>query len=94
MGKRSRARRRPACYVCARVGVYLRTGRRSVAAVRVGVCREPYVMAVCERHLVWLQKMLPASGVWVVERYLSPVESGGERQLLLDSERKSRQARK
>jgi hypothetical protein len=33
-------------------------------------------MAVCERHLVWLQKMLPASGVWVVERYLSPVGIG------------------
>ena len=66
-----RSTRPPPCAICAKDGVWLRTGRRSAATVRVGICREPYVLKVCERHLALLEQVLPASGVWTVERYTS-----------------------
>jgi hypothetical protein len=63
--------RRPRCYVCVQDEIYDQTGRHPAATVRVGISRRPYGLKVCERHLAQLQQTLPASGVWVVERYTS-----------------------
>jgi hypothetical protein len=48
------------------------------AVVRIGLCREPYRMAVCDRHLAQLQEALPASSVWVIERYAPPAQEDVE----------------
>ena len=61
--------RRPACSACAQDQIYDRSGRIRRAAVRVGICREPYVLRLCEPHLAQLQRVLPKGGVWVVEQY-------------------------
>ena len=59
----------PTCYVCRRDGIFDRTARYPAATVRVGICREPYVLDVCERHLGPLQATLPTGGLWVIDRY-------------------------
>src|SRR5690242_18090859 len=59
----------PVCYVCRRDGIFDQTARHPAAAVRVGICREPYVLNVCERHLAPLQATLPTGGLWLIERY-------------------------
>jgi len=69
MAKSVRSMVIPACYVCRRDGIFDRTARHPVAAARVGVCREPYVLDVCEQHLGPLQAMLPTGGLWVIGRY-------------------------
>jgi hypothetical protein len=69
MAKSARSMVIPACYVCRRDGIFDRTARHPAAAVRVGICREPYVLDVCERHLGPLQATLPTGGLWVIERY-------------------------
>lgn len=59
----------PACYACVEDEIYDRTGRHPRAAVRVEICREPYVLRLCEPHLAQLKKVLPSDGMRVVERY-------------------------
>lgn len=59
----------PVCYVCRRDGIFDQTARHPAAAVRVGICGEPYVLNVCERHLALLQATLPTGGLWLIERY-------------------------
>src|SRR3984957_21127585 len=65
---------RHVCYMCRRDGIFDGTARHPAAAVRVGVCREPYVMNVCERHLAPLRETLPAGGLWIIER--KPPDTG------------------
>ena len=43
--------RRPACSACAAGQIYDRSARIRRAAVRVGICREPYLLNLCE--LIW-----------------------------------------
>src|ERR1700689_4035210 len=62
----ARSARRNACYVCAQAGIFDRTARHPAAAVRVGICREPYVLDICERHLGPLRQTLPAGGLWIM----------------------------
>src|SRR5689334_11437677 len=69
MAKSARSMVFPTCYVCRRDGIFNRTARHPAAAVRVGICREPYALDVCERHLGPLQATLPTGGLWVIERY-------------------------
>ncbi len=69
MAKSARSMVFPTCYVCRRDGIFDRTARHPAAAVRVGICREPYALDVCERHLGPLQATLPTGGLWVIERY-------------------------
>jgi hypothetical protein len=59
----------PACSVCVQDEIYDQAGRHPPAAVRVEVCREPYVLRLCEHHLAQLRRVLPAGGVQVVQRY-------------------------
>lgn len=59
----------PPCRACVEDEVYDRTGRHPRAAVRVEICREPYVMKLCEPHLAQLVRVMPTGGVTVVERY-------------------------
>jgi hypothetical protein len=61
--------RRPACSACAADQIYDRSARIRRAAVRAGICREPYVLNLCEPHLARLQGDLPKGGVWVVRQY-------------------------
>jgi hypothetical protein len=68
-GRRRGADRRPACSACAQDEVRDRSGRIRRAAVRVGICRDPYVLRLCEPHLVQLQLVLPKGGLWIVEQY-------------------------
>jgi hypothetical protein len=49
--------------------IYDRTGRHPRSAVRVAICREPYVLRLCEPHLEQLMRFLPPGGVQVIERY-------------------------
>src|SRR5689334_24902385 len=69
MAKSARSMVFPTCYICRRDGIFDRTARHPAAAVRVGICREPYVLNVCERHLAPLQATLPTGGLWLIERY-------------------------
>jgi hypothetical protein len=69
MAKSARSMVIPTCYVCRQDGIFDRTARHPAAAVRVGICREPYVLDVCERHLGPLQATLPTGGLWVIEGY-------------------------
>jgi len=39
------------------------------AIARVDLCREPYVMDLCEHHLAHARRSLPAGGVWVIKEY-------------------------
>ena len=55
--------RRPACAACAADQTYDRSARIRRAAVRAGICREPYVLNLCEPHLAELQGVLPEGGV-------------------------------
>lgn len=66
---RGAADRRPACAACAADQIYDRSDRIRRAAVRVGICREPYVLNLCDPHLAQLQRILPKGGVWVVKQY-------------------------
>jgi hypothetical protein len=50
--------RRPPCSACAADQIYVR-GRIRRAVVRAGLCREPYVLNLCESHLARLQGVLP-----------------------------------
>ena len=59
----------PPCSACVRDEIYDRTGRHTAAAVRVSICREPYVLRLCERHLAQLTRALPSGGVQIVGRY-------------------------
>jgi hypothetical protein len=61
--------RPPACYVCTRDGIFDRNGHVRRAAVRAGICREPYVLCLCLPHLAQLQQILPKGGVRVVRQY-------------------------
>ena len=65
--------RRPACSACAAGQIYDRSARIRRAAVRVGICREPYLLNLCELHLARLQGVLPKGGVRIVKQY----QSGG-----------------
>jgi hypothetical protein len=69
MARWGRAADGPFCSACAQDEIRDRSGRIRRAAVRVGICREPYVLRLCEPHLVQLQRVLPEGGVWVVEQY-------------------------
>src|SRR5690349_7031767 len=69
MAASARSATGPVCYVCRRDGIFDQTARHPAAAVRVGICREPYVLNVCERHLATLQTTLPTGGLWLIERY-------------------------
>jgi hypothetical protein len=60
--------RRSACSACTADQIYVR-GRIHRAVVRAGLCREPYVLNLCEPHLARLQGALPKGGVWVVRQY-------------------------
>jgi hypothetical protein len=60
--------KRPSCYLCIQDEIYDRRARHPPADVRVGICREPYALAVCHAHLTQLEHALPTGGVWVVER--------------------------
>ena len=62
----------PACYACVQGEIYDRTGRHPRAAVRVEISREPYVLRLCEQHLTQLTKVLPSTGIKIVERYHAP----------------------
>lgn len=68
----------PPCCACVEDEIYDRTGRHPRAAVRVEICREPYVLRLCEPHLDQLVRALPPGGVWVVERYQSSGRSPDE----------------
>jgi len=59
----------PPCSVCTWDKILDRNGRVRRAAVRVGLCRDPHMLRLCEWHLAQLTKVLPPGGVWVVERY-------------------------
>jgi hypothetical protein len=63
-GASSRSVTRPICHICAQDEIFDRTARHPAAAVRVGLCREPYVLNVCEYHLAPLRETLPAGGLW------------------------------
>lgn len=69
MAKLASSGTNPACYVCKRDAVFDQTARHPAAALRVGICREPYVLDVCERHLGPLRQTLPAGGLWIIQRY-------------------------
>jgi hypothetical protein len=69
MAASARSAKGPVCYVCRRDGIFDQTARHPAAAVRVGICREPYVLNICERHLAPLQATLPTGGLWLIERY-------------------------
>ena len=69
MAASARSATGPVCYVCRRDGIFDRTARHPAAAVRVGICREPYVLNICGRHLAPLQATLPTGGLWLIERY-------------------------
>jgi hypothetical protein len=70
VARRARKVGPPPCTACGqdaiRGGRLVRPPR---AVVRVGLCREPYVMALCEHHLAQARRLLPAGGVWVIEEY-------------------------
>jgi len=64
------ADRRPACSACdTQDEIRDRSGRIRRAAVSVGICRDPWMLRLCELHLVQLRRVLPKGGVWVVEQY-------------------------
>jgi len=69
----------PGCLICAQDELYDRSGRHPAAAVRVGICREPYALDVCGRHLARLQQELPARGVWILKRYQRGRRHDGQR---------------
>ena len=60
---------RPVCSACAQDQIYDRSGRIRRAVVRVGICREPYVLRLCQPHMVQLQRVLPEGGLRVIEQY-------------------------
>lgn len=63
--------RRRACAACAHDQIYDRSASVRRATVRVGMCREPYILWLCEPHLAQLRRILPKGGVWVIERQVS-----------------------
>jgi hypothetical protein len=58
----------PACAACGKEQIYEHARIRR-AAVRVGICREPYVLNLCEPHMAQLLGILPKGGLWVLKRY-------------------------
>jgi hypothetical protein len=80
MRKRARTPKAPFCYVCVKDGIYERTALPPRATVRIGICREPYAINVCEGHLVQLEHALPKGGVWVLKRYTELTAPGLEAQ--------------
>ena len=61
--------RRPACAACTADHIHDRSGRIRIAAVRVGICREPYALNLCHPHLAQLRQALPKAGVWLIKQY-------------------------
>ncbi len=70
----TRATRAPrrACSACVQDEAYDSTGRHPAAVVRVEICREPYVLRLCDQHLAQLRQTEPIGGVHVVDRYTPP----------------------
>lgn len=37
--------------------------------MRVGICKDPYMLNLCEPHLARLRRVLPEGGAWVIRQY-------------------------